>query len=166
MSLFDETVISMWSREGFPATITARWELTSCIPTVWSSHNALGAQRCSQDNTRCVSFAILAVATGNYILQECNPMWFRGRVTNRPRTTLHALIPERYQVSGNYWNLPCKSTDWIKGTRGSKVGFCQQGDEPSASIRHTKFQSLTTTGFSRTTLHGLSKHTCFAAYRN
>jgi hypothetical protein len=35
-----------------------------------------------------------------------------------------------------------ESTDWIKETRDSTVRFCQQGDEPSASIRHTKFQSL------------------------
>jgi hypothetical protein len=37
---------------------------------------------------------------------------------------------------------PVQSTDWIKGTRGSTVSFCQQGDEPSASMRNTKFQSL------------------------
>jgi hypothetical protein len=37
---------------------TARRELTSCTPTVWSSQNALWAQRCSLDNMCCVSVAV------------------------------------------------------------------------------------------------------------
>lgn len=140
--LFGETVISQWSREGLPATITSRQELTSCTPKVWSSQKALGTQRSSLGNMHCVSFAVLAVATVLTFFRNATLCSFADGWPTAHLLSYTHTYPKDIRFQETTAICLVESMDWAKGTRGSTVGFCQQGDEPSASIRHTKFQLL------------------------
>lgn len=91
--------------------------------------------------------AVLALRYLRWRLCEQNSSGMQRCVVSRPGPTAHLLrythaYPKDIRFQETTEICLVEGMDWAKGTQGSTVGFCQQGDEPPASIRHTKFQSL------------------------